>query len=155
MIQRIQTLYLLIAAVLVGLIIFIPMANYLSSGSEYALTAFGIVSADSGGSIATLPYLAVLAAVAALIPFVTIFLFRNRLLQIRLCIVEIVLLAGVVGLQVYYLYHGGSAFGASDAHSTSYSFVNIFPLIALILMWLAVRAIGKDEALVRSLDRLR
>lgn len=36
-----------------------------------------------------------------------------------------------------------------------YSIINAFPLVAMVLSYLALRAIGKDEALIRSMDRIR
>ena len=73
------------------------------------------------------------------------------MIQIRLCVVNIVLLVGLEGLMFYYVRAAQSAVG----EAISYSIVFIFPLAAAILIYLALRAIGRDEALVRSLDRLR
>lgn len=156
MIQRIQSLYLLITAVITALVVFLPLARYLSGGEEFLLTASGLQSTDAEvGMIARLPYLAILGWAATLLPFVTIFLYRNRLTQIRMCIVELVLLFGTVILTVYYLYYGTATFGSAADYAATYSVVNILPVVGLILTWLALRAITKDEALVRSVDRIR
>lgn len=154
MIQRIQSLYLLITAVLMALVVFLPLGRFLSADQEFILTAFGIKEAH-GEYAANLPYLGILAGIAALLPFVTIFLYRNRFAQIRFCIVEIVLLIGSQLLLAYYVYHGSSAFDGPGGLTISYSVVDILPLVGIILTWLALRGVSKDEALVRSLNRIR
>lgn len=156
MIQRIQTLYLLGTALFLGFMTFMPLAHYLSGGEEYILTSCGpATGGPESRPIAMLPYLGILAVLSAILPLITIFLYRKRLLQIRMCIVELVLLFGMMILTGYYLYHGAATFGAAGDYAAKYSFVNGAPLAGLILTWLATRAIGRDEALIRSVDRIR
>jgi hypothetical protein len=59
------------------------------------------------------------------------------------------LLLGLLGVLFYFLHAG---FQEVDV---AYKFPMTFPLIAAVFDYLAIRAIGKDEALVRSLDRIR
>ena len=102
MIQRIQTLYLLIVTALVAVMLFAPLAWFAGQAGEYGLYAFSLRSADGTLAQPTL-YLGILLAFAAALPLVTIFLYRRRLLQIRLCVAEMVLLAGAVVMEgVYY-----------------------------------------------------
>ena len=61
----------------------------------------------------------------------------------------IILLIGLFGLFFYFAYAG------FDGATTSFKIPVSFPLIAAILDYLAIRNIGKDEALIRSVDRLR
>ena len=84
MIQRIQTLYLLIVTALVAVMLFAPLAWFAGQAGEYGLYAFSLRSADGTLAQPTL-YLGILLALAAALPLVTIFLYRRRLLQIRLC----------------------------------------------------------------------
>jgi hypothetical protein len=60
-----------------------------------------------------------------------------------------VLLLGLFGLFFYYTYVGIS--GAKVA----FKIPVVFPIVAVILDYLAIRGIGKDEALIRSLNRIR
>ena len=83
MIQRIQTLYLLIVTALVAVMLFAPLAWFAGQAGEYGLYAFSLRSADGTLAQPTL-YLGILLALAAALPLVTIFLYRRRLLQIRL-----------------------------------------------------------------------
>ncbi|MDL2320157.1 DUF4293 domain-containing protein [Alistipes sp. OttesenSCG-928-B03] len=155
MIQRIQTLYLLLAAVFVGLMFAMPIATFSAGGSEMALTAFSVTDTTTPEAPVTVYntlYLGILLAVAALVPFITIFLFKRRLLQFRLCFAEIVLLLGSIGFEIYYISFVKSTI---DAVIWKIGISASFPLVALIFVILALRAIARDERLVRSLDRIR
>jgi hypothetical protein len=56
---------------------------------------------------------------------------------------------GLFGMFFFFIYYS-----LGDAQ-VSYKVSIFFPLIAVILDYLAIRAIGKDEALIRSIDRIR
>lgn len=177
MIQRIQTLHLLAATVLTAVLLVVPLAWYADCGQRVTLHAFelrttaeyvaeampseelptmGAVAAEVTQQ-ALPPYLGMLLAVAAVLPFVTIFLYRRRLLQIRLCAVEMVLLLGVVAMEVIYYFRFKALFAdmATTVSHVSLKMTMAFPLLALFLVWLAMRAIFRDEMLVRAADRIR
>jgi len=101
-------------------------------------------------TIKSLP-LAVLFGIILIINLVSIFLFKNRMLQMRLSIFNIMLMLGSIGLAYYYIY---IAFNELNA-TVHYSFTAIIPVISAILTYLAFRGIKKDEKLVKSLDRIR
>ena len=103
------------------------------------------------------PYLGILLVLAALLPLVTIFLFRRRLLQIRLCAVEMVLLIGALVMEAVYYFRLKALFAdlAATAAHASLKLPMIFPLLALFFVFLASRAIFRDEMLVRAADRIR
>jgi hypothetical protein len=152
MIQRIQSLYLLIATVLMGLALILPIGEFtLSSGELYTLSAFSLSSSvDSQSTI----YMGILMVLATVLPLVTLFLFKRRMLQVRLCAVEIVLLLGCIAFEAIYYYLSGANALAEVAHR-QFGWAAIMPIIALILSAMAARATFKDEVLVRSLDRIR
>lgn len=144
MLQRIQTLYLLIATVLMALITFLPMVTYTTPTGVEQLKAFDLI------------YIGALLAICTLIPFVTIWLFKNRWLQIRLCFAELVLLLGAQIFAIVYSVRVTS--GMRDTISglvADKSITIIFPAIAMILVALAIRGIIKDQQLIKSLDRIR
>ena len=86
MIQRIQTLYLLAATVAMGLFSYLPIFYFsTSNGDLFDIYARGM--SIGGEMIDGVIYLMVLAVAAALLPFVAIFMFKRRMLQIRLCVV--------------------------------------------------------------------
>lgn len=153
MIQRIQTLYLLIAVVLLGLMATLPIAQYFSDITEtvYKLGFNGIRTEDGVvAGFSVLPF-SILTGLCLLVALVTIFLFKKRMFQIRLTIFNIILLLGLQGLTLYYI------IAAKTELDATYSFMLpfVFPIVAAILSFLAFRAISKDEAIIRSLERLR
>ena len=152
MIQRIQTLYLLAIAALMTTAVLTPLAYFAAGAQEYLLYAFSLKGGEA--SYSTI-YMGVVVALAAIIPFVTIFLYKNRTLQIRLCAVELVLLLGSAVFMGIYYYLGSRMFSQLEFSAQGFRIAIIFPLVALILDYLAIRAIFKDEMLVRSLDRIR
>ena len=97
MIQRIQTLYLLIVTALMAVTLFAPLAWFAGDAGEFGLYAFALKTAE-GEAVQPAVYMGTVLALACALPLVTIFLFRRRLLQIRLCVVEIVLLLGCVAI---------------------------------------------------------
>ena len=152
MIQRIQSLYLLAVAALMIAAPFTPLAYFVGGVEEYKLFAFSLKSAEVTHSTI---YMGIIVALSAIVPTVTIFLFKNRMLQIRLCAVELVLLAGAEIFMAIYYYLSNRMFSMMEFHTQGFRIAIIFPLVALILDYLALRAIFKDETLVRSLDRIR
>ena len=100
-------------------------------------------------------YLGILAALSCLLGAVAIFLYKRRLLQLRLCIVQMVLLVGVEVMMAVYYFLSYRFFAAYEFHAQHMRVAIVFPLICLVLDYLAARAIFRDEVLVRSLDRIR
>lgn len=152
MIQRIQSLYLLAVAALMATAVFTPLATFLAGVEEYELFAFALKGPEQ--SFPTV-YMGVIIALSALLPLITIFMYKKRLLQIRLCAVEIVLLLGVIAFMIIYYCLSNRMFSDLEFYAQSIRIAMIFPLVSLILVYMAARAIFKDEMLVRSLDRIR
>ena len=86
---------------------------------------------------------------------ITIFLFKKRTLQIRLCAVEVVLLIGSLVLVALYYWLTSRLFEGLVIDHRQFGWAAPMPIVALVLSYLASRAIFKDEVLVRSLDRIR
>lgn len=153
MLQRIQTVYLLIIVVLTVATLFLPLAVLQQGDALFSLDATG-VSTMVGEPELIYPAwgLFMLSAVIAFVALITIFLFKKRILQIRLCVFNAILMLGFYGFVAFLLYSLKGDMGDVDV---SVKFALSFPLVSLILDYLAIRNIGADEALVRSLDRLR
>ncbi|MBQ2424486.1 MAG: DUF4293 domain-containing protein [Alistipes sp.] len=157
MIQRIQTLYLMAVTLLMVVTLIFPLVFIGVDGHQVTLSAFTISDGEGILSYATSWLGAVLCLTTAL-PFVTIFLYKNRQLQIRLCGVQCALLLGAVVLVGAFTYSVcNNIFADFDItwSNLAYRFPIIMPLISLVLTLLAMRAILRDELLVRSLDRIR
>ena len=153
MIQRIQTLYLLIATALMAVTIFTPMAQFFDGTQEYTLTAFALKDAAGVTAQPTI-YMGILLALAGVLPFIVIFLFKTRQLLIRLCAAEIVLLVGSLVVMGIYYYLSARLFDSVNGLGNLKLGV-IMPLLSIVFVALATRAIFRDEVLVRSLDRIR
>ena len=154
MIQRIQTVYLLIAEILIGALFFVPFAEIAGKeGSIYRFDIKGIYLEGVQKSeiiYSSLP-LVLLWAVSLILILVTIFLYKNRVLQMRISTINIFILLGLGGLIFYYVRSGAKLLMGVY----SLTIYLVFPVIAAILIYLAIRAISKDELLVRSIDRIR
>ena len=83
MIQRIQTLHLLIVTALMAVTLFAPLAWFAGDAGEFRLYAFSLQT-SAGEAVQSTVYMGVVLALACVLPFITIFLFKRRLLQIRL-----------------------------------------------------------------------
>ncbi len=155
MIQRIQTLYLLGVVVLTTLMMCLPLAEFWCGAETFNLYGYGLRSVATGEMYKTTVILAIMLVASALLPLVNIFLYKRRMTQIRYCIVEFVLLVGsVIMLAVhYFLFY--RAFAVFDFLALSIKVTVLLPIVALFLNYLAIRAIAADEALVRSVDRIR
>ena len=155
MIQRIQSLYLVAVVALMATALLTPLAYFAAGSNIYELFAFELVNQDNDAASQSTIYMGVIVALATIIPLITIFLYKNRMLQIRLCAVELVLLLGAQIFMALYYYLGNRMFEQLEFHTQGIRIAIIFPLVAIILDYLALRAIFKDEMLVRSLDRIR
>lgn len=154
MIQRIQTLHLLLAAALAACAAFLPLATFAGSGEEFRLYAFGLRAAD-GTIVQPTLCLGILLWLSLALPLVTIFLFKRRMLQLRLAVVEMVLLLGAQIMAGICFFLNCRVFSAFEFHAQSVGIPLILPLAAMLPTYLAVRAIFRDELMIRSLDRIR
>lgn len=143
MIQRIQSVFLFLAAVACLVLFALPVAT--TNTPEAASALFS----DGQYTLSDDPVLMGFFAFAGLLLLGGIFLFRNRPLQIRLSWLSIAIILGGVGYGFYLL----SADQAQDEAQVGSGIA--LPLLAIILAYLAKTYIHKDERLVRSADRLR
>lgn len=149
MIQRIQSVYLLVVTILMIVCMCSPVGSIIASTNE--ISEFGnlcITMPDGTKDYA--PWaLFVILLVVAILSFGTIFLFKKRMLQIRLTIFSSVVLIG------YYMALVAFIFMFAEDTSFTPSWTICLPFIGIVLNWLAIRGIGADEALVKAYDRLR
>lgn len=147
MIQRIQTAYLIVAELLVASLYKLNLAAIAVKGQVYIFNAKGIINGEDA-VISGLPIM-VFIVLIALLHLIIILMYKKRIRQIRLTVFTIILLLGLFGMFFYFAYAG------FDDAKVAFKIPVAFPLVAIILDYLAIRAIGKDEALVRSMDRIR
>jgi len=151
MIQRIQSVYLLLVTALLASNIFLPVGSFLDkSGVAYPFTPLN-VNIPSAGLNYTPWGLLSLLVLAALVALATIFLYKNRKLQIRMCVFNTLIMAGYYIVFLLFMLLSK----ASSLASFQFAFGLCIPVIAIILNYLAIRAIRKDEDMVKAADRLR
>jgi 4-amino-4-deoxy-L-arabinose transferase-like glycosyltransferase len=153
MIQRIQTLFLLGSLVCTGLFFFLPFGTLINKDlTETAILITG-VSFHNGANTVAYPMLPLLIMfiIINLITLTSIFLFKKRMLQIRLSIFNAIIQLGSFGMLFFYL----ADISKKSGLDYNTGILVILPVVAAILSFLAMRAIAKDEALVRSVSRLR
>lgn len=152
MIQRIQTIYLLFAVVLTAIACFSPVLLFEGNGLWQQLTFSGLMQVEGEGYVLVERNLfySLYALIIPLISFVTIVLFKKRMVQIRLCVFNLILMIG------YYVMLAVAVYGYTKrGMDWEVTYKASFHIISAVFTYLALRAIGKDEALVRSLNRLR
>lgn len=137
MIQRIQTIWLLLAGIAALLTIKLP---YYSGIQDPA-----IPYSELDGVTAGIPILLVTIAVVV-IAFVGIGLYKNRTTQLRLCVVGVFLEA----ILIYLYYRKVIAFTQG-----TYALTAILHMCVVLFFVLAARGINKDEKLIKESDRLR
>lgn len=153
--QRIQTAYLLLIVILSGITLFSPLARLFNEAKalEYEINYKGIFLLQQTGDIfqSTVWGLTAIMVLVPVIAIITIGLYKRRILQLRLSIINMVLMAGFYALLFIYIWFAGQNLQTD----WNLKLVSAFPLVNMVLNYLAIRGIGKDEALVKSLNRLR
>ncbi len=159
MIQRKQTLFLLLSALCMGLACALPWMDYLQRTPQrsFELRAYGVFT-EAGLPVADMPltvpfvWLYAFVAVACL---VVVFLYRDRPRQARFTRTLYLLMLGCFAGQVLAHRSVASYLGPATDLDTTWLPGFFIVLAAGVSTWLAERGIRADEALVKSMDRLR
>ena len=140
MIQRQQTLWLLLATAAAVLTFMFPFAT----GEELVdkTTMRRREELTAGKDF----FILLLTIASVCISAVTIFMFKDRKWQLKLCLLGLLMAAGI--LVLYFL-------EMKKLISSTPALWAILPVIVLVSYFMAFRNIRKDEKLVKSLDKLR
>ena len=159
MIQRIQTIYLLIAVICMVVCLSMPIgaitvtgSNALNSAIE-SMTVYNLwlTTPSLEHQLTTWP-LFLLLIVSSSLSLFAIGAYKNRLFQSRLCMFASLI---IVGWHIVFAVFSKVLPIAEQGQSFELRWPAIFPLIALVLLVMARRAIMADEKLVRAADRIR
>lgn len=143
MIQRVQTIYLLLATAFSGGLIFV---FDLWKSVKKNIFVMDLLSSD----FLQLKAIPILFLLTALISLVAIFLYKNRQLQFVIVRISILINLILLGLLIYV------SLSLPGETQVSEKGISMFiPILAILLLVLANKAIKKDEDLVKSVDRLR
>lgn len=154
MIQRIQSLYLLLSA-----LILIPVYSKVLAKLQISEDLFvnfyhnRMVGSNTEiyDKISTWP-VTVLLTLIIVITLTALFQFKNRIRQIRLCVFNIILQFGLIGLIYFYTKY---TLHKSGGIQSVFMWPVLLPFITIVLTYLAIKKIQRDELLVRSADRIR
>lgn len=152
MIQRKQSLFLLIDAILCIICLMLPLGIFRPQqiGVDTTLYNLWIRLGDGSTNWQSAPLFAILLIHVA-ISIYTIFIYSKRKLQIKLCTwnIAIIVLWYVVGAIVVF------TTGKELEADFKAGFSAILPIISLILVVMARKGVKADEALIRAADRIR
>jgi len=173
MIQRKQTLHLLIVVGLLVSMLFFDLATFTTGSTgttevvadqtdgsitkstfreqdTVTLNVWGVY--QNGEKLTLLTYFSILMILAIVVAVVTIFLYRRRWVQVRMCLGLGILVLGILLYVILYTHRWS---GMLPGYAVKYSVVDLFPLFAIGFTYMAYRGIAKDIVLLRSVDRIR
>ncbi len=137
MIQRIQTVWWLASAILLALFCFLPIFE--TNGFKVSFLETGIAQFPSITTV----------AITILVSVVNVFLFKNRKIQLQLGLLLLLLHLGIfILIAIFY----SALKGEGIISIQPWIFL---PVLSFFFQLLALRGVRKDEALVKSMDRLR
>jgi hypothetical protein len=156
MIQRIQTVYLLLASILIVLPVLLNVgwASVSANGELYELNSLSVTmeTTDSVQKLKDVFPLTGALIMALFLSTYSIAQFKNRKFQIKLTQGAILTMLVFVALLSFYI---AGLQDLVEGGETKLSPFLIIPILVLALLGLAVRGIKKDDELVRAADRLR
>lgn len=151
MIQRIQSIYLLVATALVLIFYMFPIAVFVTPAFPYEFYSCHLTHPENLNPPITLFPLALLPIFSGILSVISIFMFKKRKLQMRLGKINMLILFTTIVFMFMYIYKIDSLLSGT----VTYGFSGIFPVIAFGMVLMANRAIKSDDDLVRSADRIR
>ena len=153
MIQRIQSVYLLIVLVLGICLFLVPFSKFINNDIIYTLNIYGLEQTSAQGKslvFNTIPII-ITSVIFIILTFLSIFKYKNRKLQIKIGKVNIVLQLLLISLIILYSFQSSKTTEADII----FRFGSIIPIINIILILLVNKAISKDEELRKSANRIR
>lgn len=155
MIQRIQSVFLLISIVLIGVCLCSPLGSYVGNDSfvHGILTNTWLFDVDYKESYLYSAALFVVLMLAGIVTILSLFGYENRVRQMRWtmlsCILLVLYYLSFVGFAIYY---GKTKYPGAHFQIAFYA---CFPILSFIFNLLAYWRIRHDERMVRAADRIR
>ncbi|WP_426670781.1 DUF4293 domain-containing protein [Mucilaginibacter sp. McL0603] len=155
MLQRIQSVYLLLASLVIFALFLFPLVhNVYVASVPSTIKVTGIYQDVNGAQTPTQSFVALIAATAvvAILPLVLIFLYKNRKQQIMLCYVYILV---IFGYSFWVAQAVKSVTDEAKLSTNNFGIGALLSSLSIVLVLAAAKAIQRDEKLVKSADRLR
>jgi len=148
MIQRIQSIFLFVSLCFTAPMLFVPVAGLVHETGE--IITFNLAGFSQNGALTSKDWSMMLFGILiCALNLIIILMYKSRVLQLRLCIYNILFLIGLTGIMLFVVYN------VPNIESVSFRLPAVFPIVSAILHYLAFRGIRKDEMMVQALSRLR
>ena len=147
-IQRIQSVFLLIAVILMAVFAFFPSLTFELGGREFV---YGALEAGKVGVTHIDPLMLTLVILICFLALLDIFLYKNLQRQMTVCFVDIIIglaMLIAIGIQAYIL-------SGKDGLTLNCEWYLALPVLSIIFLMLAHRSMSRDKKLLRDSDRLR
>lgn len=154
-IQRWQSVLLLITVALMACFTFLSLGQVQTLDYSYNFTTLGfsIEGEPTGGSPSGMEvhtwFLFIVSLMGTILPLINIFLYKNLPLQKNLCLIEILFVVSAICIAGWEGYRG------IPGYECQWSSLAMAPFLSLILMIMTWALINKDHKLIRSADRIR
>ena len=155
MLQRIQSIYLLLASLVVFALFLFPLAhNIYVEAKPINLMVTGVYQDVNGTLVHTEDFLAltVVTAIIGIIPIIIIFLYKNRKQQIAFSYGTILV---IIGYSFWVAQTAKAVTGGVTLDTKNFGIGLFLCPAAILLLIMAIKGIQRDEKLIKSADRLR
>lgn len=147
-IQRIQTVYLIIAVILMVVFAFFPALTF-ELGDKTVL--YGALESGRAGVMHINPLLLTLVILISLLALIDVFLYKNLQRQMTVCFVDIIIgIAMLIAICIQAFYVGNR-----DGWIVSWQWYLILPVLSIIFLMMAHKSMSRDKKKLLDADRLR
>ena len=147
-IQRIQSVYLLIAVILMVVFAFVPALTFELADKT---VLYGALETGRAGNLHINPLLITLIILISLLAFIDIFLYKNLQRQMTVCFVDIIIglaMLVAIGIQAF-------AVSYTKDWTVSWQWYVLLPVLSIIFLMMAHKAMSRDKKKLLDADRLR
>ena len=147
-IQRIQSVYLLIAVILMVVFAFFPALSFDLADKT---VLYGALETGRAGNMHINPLLFTLVTLISCLAFIDIFLYKNLQRQMTVCFVDIIIglaMLVAIGIQAFVV-------GNREGWTVSWQWTVLLPVLSIIFLMLAHKSMSNDKKKLRDADRLR
>ena len=147
-IQRIQSVYLLIAVILMVVFAFVPALTFELADKT---VLYGALETGRAGNLHINPLLITLIILISLLAFIDIFLYKNLQRQMTVCFVDIIIglaMLVAIGIQAFVV-------GNREGWTVSWQWYVLLPVLSIICLMMAHKAMSRDKKKLLDADRLR
>ncbi len=147
-IQRIQSVYLLIAIILMAVFAFFPALSFQVGDRSFV---YGALEAGKVGATHIDPLMLMLVVLITLLALIDIFLYKNLQRQMTVCFVDIIIglaMLVAIGIQAY-------LFGTRESVTMNWQWTLLLPVLSVIFLMMAHKSMSSDKKKLRDAYRLR